>query len=60
MTMIRPSDLVGRQYLATVQTPMGEYRWLIKAFDEQDARDQLLSYLNSEGIPHSHVTIQAF
>lgn len=58
--MLRPSDLVGRHFLVTAETPMGAYQRLIKAFDEQDAREQMLSYLDSEGIPHGDVTIQAY
>ena len=60
ITMLRPSDMVGRQFLVTAQTAMGQYQRLIKAFDEQDARDQMIAYLTSEGIPHSHVSIQPF
>lgn len=60
MTMLRPSDMVGRQYLVTAQTDLGKYQRLIKAFDEEDAREQLITYLVSEGIPHHDVTIQPF
>jgi hypothetical protein len=60
MTMLRPSDLVGRQFLVKAQTPMGVYQRLIKAFDAQDARDQMMAYLTSEGIPYRDVTIQPF
>lgn len=58
--MLRPSDLVGRQFLVTAQTPMGCYQRLIKAFDEHDAREQMTTYLDSEGIPHTDVTIQPY
>jgi hypothetical protein len=58
--MLRPSDMVGRQFLVTAQTEMGVYQRLIKAFDEQDARDQMLAYLQSEGIAHHDVSIQPF
>lgn len=60
MTMLRPSDMVGRQFLVTAETPMGRYQRLIKAFDAQDARDQMIAYLTSEGIPHTDVSIQPF
>jgi beta-lactamase superfamily II metal-dependent hydrolase len=52
--------MVGRQFLVTAQTEMGVYQRLIKAFDEQDARDQMLAYLKSEGISHHDVSIQPF
>ncbi len=58
--MLRPSDLVGRQFLVQAQTPMGVYQRLIKAFDAQDAREQMMAYLTSEGIPYHDVSIQPF
>lgn len=58
--MLYPSDMVGNHYLVTTQTDEGPYQRLVRAFDEEDAIEQVLAYLSSEGILHGDVTTQKF
>lgn len=58
--MFRPSDLVGDHFLVTTQTPQGPFQRLVRALYEEDAIEQVVAYLASEGIQHGAVTTQKF
>lgn len=58
--MLNPSDMVGQDFLVTTQTDHGPFQRLVRAFDETDAIDQMLAYLQSEGIPHGSMSTQPF
>lgn len=58
--MLKPSDMVGNHYLVSTQTEEGTYQRLVRAFDEDDAIEQVVAYLASEGIPYGDVTTQKF
>lgn len=58
--MLHPSDMVGHHFLVSTQTNEGPFQRLVRAFDEEDALEQVVTYLASEGIPHGDLQIQKF
>lgn len=58
--MLNWGDLVGNHYLVSTQTEEGVYQRLVRAFYEEDAIEQVVAYLASEGIQYGDVTTQKF
>ncbi len=58
--MFDPSELVGHHFLITAVTDCGPYQRLVKAFDEDDALEQVVGYLHSEGIRYEELTTRRF
>lgn len=48
---MRPSDLAGTDYRIRAMTSLGEIRRIFRAFDRDDAMEQLLSYCYGEALP---------
>ena len=46
---MQPSELVGRDYFVSVWTTSGRLQKEIKAFDADDAREQMALYMAREG-----------
>ncbi|MBC7544810.1 MAG: hypothetical protein H7338_18965 [Candidatus Sericytochromatia bacterium] len=47
---MRPSNIGGTEYRVRATTDFGEMRRVCRAFDRDDAMEQLLSYCFSEGL----------
>lgn len=58
--MLNPRDMVGIHFLVSTETEEGTYQRLVRAFDEEDAIEQVVAYLASEGIHYGDVTTQRF
>lgn len=49
--MLTPRDFVGIEFLVRVLTPYGPIQRWIRAFDRDDATEQMLEYCLAEDIP---------
>lgn len=58
--MLNPRDMVGIHYLVSTQTEEGTYQRLVRALYEEDAVEQVVAYLVSEGVHYGDVTTQKF
>lgn len=57
---MNPRDMVGHHYLIVTETPEGPFQRLVIAFDEEDAIEQVVAYLDSEGIAYGEIVTRHF
>ena len=55
---MRPRDIGGTEYRVKAMTALGEMRRVYRAFDRDDAMEQLLSYCFGEGLAVEIETVE--